>query len=33
MENAIAQVKEAADEVCASNEADGVANWIKDNLL
>lgn len=33
MENAIAQVKEAADEVCASNETDGVANWIKDNLL
>ena len=33
MENAITEVKQAADEVCASNEADGVANWIKDNLL
>ena len=33
MENAIAEVKDAADEVCASNEADGVANWIKENLL
>ena len=33
MENAIAEVKDAADEVCASNEADGVAKWIKENLL
>ena len=33
MENAIAEVKQAADEVCASNEADGVAQWIKENLL
>ncbi len=33
MENAISEVKQAADEVCASNEVDGVANWIKDNLL
>ena len=28
MENAIAEVKKAADEVCASNENDGVAKWI-----
>ena len=33
MENAIAEVKDAADEVCVSNENDGVANWIKENLL
>ncbi len=33
MENAIEEVKQAADEVCASNEADGVAKWIKENLL
>ena len=33
MENAIEAVKQAADEVCASNEADGVAKWIKENLL
>ena len=32
MENAITQVKAAADEVCASNESDGVAKWIKENL-
>ena len=29
MENAIAQVKEAADDVCDSNENDGVAKWIE----
>lgn len=33
MENAIEQVKQIADEVCKSNEADGVAAWIKENLL
>ena len=33
MENAIAEVKDAAGEVCASNEKDGVAKWIKENLL
>ena len=29
MENAIAEVKQIADEVCLSNEADGVAKWIE----
>ena len=29
MENAIAEVKQIADEVCKSNEADGVAKWIE----
>ena len=33
MENAIDEVKKAADSVCASNENDGVANWIENNLL
>ena len=33
MENAIEEVKNAADQVCASNEKDGVAKWIKNNLL
>jgi len=33
MENAIEEVKQAAGEVCASNENDGVAKWIKENLL
>ena len=33
MENAITEVKQAAGHVCASNENDGVANWIKENLL
>ena len=33
MENAITEVKQAADEVCASNEKDGVARWIEENLL
>ena len=33
MENAIAEVKASADEVCESNEADGVAKWIGKNLL
>ncbi len=33
MKNAIAEVKQIADEVCLSNEEDGLANWIKENLL
>ena len=33
MENAIEEVKKAAGQVCASNENDGVAKWIKENLL
>ena len=33
MENAITEVKQAAEEFCVSNEKDGVANWIKENLL
>ena len=33
MENAIDEVKKAAAFVCASNENDGVAKWIKENLL
>ena len=33
MENAIEEVKQAADEVCVSNENDGVAKWIEENLL
>lgn len=33
MENAIPEVKAIADEITASNEDDGVALWIKKNLL
>lgn len=33
MENAIPQVKEAADEITLSNMEDGVAVWIEKNLL
>ena len=33
MQNAIPQVKQAAGEVCDSNENDGVAKWIQSNLL
>ena len=33
MENAIEEVKSAADSVCPSNENDGVAKWIEKNLL
>ena len=33
MDNAIEEVKEAASEVCASNEEDGVAKWMEKNLL
>ena len=32
MENAIEEVKKAADQVCESNENDGVAKWIKNYL-
>ena len=31
--NALEVVKEAADEVCGSNDEDGVAKWLEDNLL
>lgn len=33
MDNAIAQVKQIADEVCLSNEEDGLAKWIEEKLL
>ena len=33
MKNAIPEVQQVADGVCKSNEEDGVANWIKENLL
>jgi hydroxymethylpyrimidine pyrophosphatase-like HAD family hydrolase len=33
MENAIEEVKQTAGQVCASNENDGVARWIEENLL
>lgn len=33
MQNAIPQVKAAADELCASNENDGVARWMAERLL
>ena len=33
MKNAIPEVQLIADGVCLSNEEDGVANWIKENLL
>ena len=33
MDNAIEEVKQAAGQVCASNENDGVARWIEKNLL
>lgn len=33
MENAIPEVQQIADEVCLSNEEDGLANWIAENLL
>ncbi|MBQ3801234.1 MAG: Cof-type HAD-IIB family hydrolase [Treponema sp.] len=32
MQNAIAEVKQAASEICASNENDGVARWIEERL-
>ena len=33
MKNAISEVREIADEVCGSNEEDGVAKWIENNIL
>lgn len=33
MQNAIDQVKQAADEICLSNEEDGVADWIEKRIL
>ena len=33
MKNAIPEVQQIADEVCLSNEEDGLANWIEANLL
>ena len=32
MDNAIEEVKKAADQVCESNEADGVAKWMEEHL-
>ena len=32
MDNAIEEVKNAADQVCDSNEADGVAKWMEEHL-
>jgi hydroxymethylpyrimidine pyrophosphatase-like HAD family hydrolase len=33
MKNAIQEVKDCADEICLSNEEDGVARWIEKNIL
>lgn len=33
MENAIQQVKDIADEICPSNENDGLAKWIEKHCL
>jgi len=33
VENAISEVKEAADEICADNDRDGVAGWLERNIL
>lgn len=33
VENALPEVKAAANEVCGSNEADGVARWIRERVL
>lgn len=33
VENAIFEVKEAADEICADNDRDGVAGWLERNIL
>lgn len=33
VENALPEVKAAADAVCASNQEDGVARWIRENVL
>ncbi|MBQ7433328.1 MAG: HAD hydrolase family protein [Lachnospiraceae bacterium] len=31
--NALAEVKQAADEVCLTNEEDGVALWLTEHVL
>ena len=33
MENALNETKAVADQVCGTNESDGVAEWIEENLL
>ena len=33
MENAIPEVKKIASGICRSNEEDGVAHWLEENLL
>jgi len=33
VENALEPVKDIVSEICESNEDDGVAKWIKENLL
>ncbi len=33
MENAVPEVKRIADDICGSNEEDGLARWIEENLL
>ena len=33
VENGLAEVKAASDAVCPSNDADGVAHWLEENLL
>lgn len=33
VENALPEVKAVAKEICASNEADGVAHWLEEHLL
>lgn len=33
VENALPEVKEAADELCGSNEVDGPARWLEEHLL
>ena len=33
MENAISEVKSIADEICPSNEDDGVAKWMEREIL
>lgn len=33
VENALPEVKKAADQICPSNDADGVARWLEEHLL
>ena len=33
MENALDEVKAVADHICDTNENDGVAKWIEENIL